>query len=164
MGPSRSACLQRSRHSAAALGLAAGLTVGALAACSSPSALHVPVPTGAGAGCARLHHALPSEVDGRDDRDVTPKSARTAAWGSPAVVLRCGVPRPAGLTRTSELVEVNGVAWFLDERDSAYVFTTTGRRAYVQVRVPSSVDRSAATAPLVDLAPTVKRALPEPAG
>jgi hypothetical protein len=75
-------------------------------------------------------------------------------------VLRCGVVRPAGLTTTSELVEVNGVAWFLDERPSAYVFTATGRSAYLQVRVPSSVDRTEATAPLVDLAAAVKRSLP----
>jgi hypothetical protein len=76
------------------------------------------------------------------------------------VTLRCGVVRPAGLRQTSELVEVNGVAWFLDERPSAYVFTATGRTAYMQVRVPASVDRAAATAPLVDLAGAVKRGLP----
>jgi len=117
-------------------------------------------PDGPGRGCAALHHALPSEVDGRSSRDTTPASTRTAAWGSPAVVLRCGVVRPAGLTPTSELVEVNGVAWFLDERPSAFVFTTTGRSAYLQVRVPSSVDRTTATAPLVDLAAAVKSSLP----
>jgi hypothetical protein len=132
----------------------------AVAACSSPSALHVPVPDGPQRGCGRLHHALPSEVDGRDSRDVTPSSTRTAAWGSPAVVLRCGVSRPAGLTATSEVVEVDGVDWYLDESSSAYVFTATGRTSYVQVRVPSSVDRTAATAPLVDLASAVKTSLP----
>ena len=151
-----SACLQRSRRSAAV----AGLTIGVLAACSSSPALHVPVPTGQGAGCARLHHVLPSDVDGRSSRDTTPASRRTAAWGSPAVVLRCGVVRPAELMATSELVEVNGVAWFLDESASAYVFTATGRSAFLQVRVPSSVDRTSATAPLVDLAEAVKQALP----
>jgi hypothetical protein len=134
-----------------------------LAGCSEP-ALHVAPPDGPGRGCTALHHALPSEVDGRHARDVTPSSTRTAAWGSPALVLRCGVRRPAGLTPTSEVVEVNGVAWFLDERPSAYVFTTTGRSAYLQLRVPSSVDRTAATAPLVDLAAAVKRALPRQAG
>lgn len=155
MGSYRAACLQRSRRSVAV----AGLTVGVLAACSLP-ALHVPVPTDRGTGCARLHHQLPAALDDRDARDVTPSSTRTAAWGSPAVVLRCGVGRPAGLTTTSELVEVNGVDWFLDERSPAYVFTATGRSAYLQVRVPSSVDRTAATAPLVGLAAAVKRSLP----
>jgi hypothetical protein len=139
------------------------LTIGAvavLAGCSSSAALRVTPPDGPARGCRGLHHALPSEVDGRSSRDTTPSSTRTAAWGSPAVVLSCGVVRPAGLTPTSELVEVNGVAWFLDERPSAYVFTATGRSAYLQVRVPSSVDRTSATSPLVDLAGPVKRSLP----
>jgi len=152
-----SACPQRSRRSTVVV---AALACGLLAGCSSPAARPVVPPEGPGRGCAALHHALPSEVDGRSSRDTTPASTRTAAWGSPAVVLRCGVVRPAGLTPTSELVEVNGVAWFLDERPAAYVFTATGRSAYLQVRVPSSVDRTTATAPLVDLAPAVKRSLP----
>ena len=156
MRPARSACLQRSWRSAAVV---TGLAAVVLAGCSSP-AVHVAPPDGPGRGCAALHHALPSEVDGRSSRGTTPASARTAAWGSPAVVLRCGVARPAGLTPTSELVEVNGVAWFLDERPSAYVFTATGRSAWLQLRVPSSVDRTSATAPLVDLAGAVKQSLP----
>ena len=157
MRPAGSACLQRSRRSAVVL---AAVACGALAGCSSPASLHVVPPDGPRRGCTALQHDLPSEVDGRSSRDTTPASTRTAAWGSPAVVLRCGVARPAGLTATSELVEVNGVAWFLDERPSAYVFTATGRTAYLQVRVPSPVDRTAATAPLVDLAGPVKRSLP----
>ena len=131
-----------------------------LVACGSAPAVQVPVPTGPGSGCARLHPELPSRLDGRDAREVSPASRRTAAWGRPAVVLRCGVPRPAGLTATSELVEVNGVDWFLAERPSAYVFTATGRGTYLQVRVPASVDRASATAPLVGLAGAVKAALP----
>ncbi len=91
---------------------------------------------------------------------MTPASVRTAAWGSPAVVLRCGVWEPAGLGDTSQLIEVDGVDWFLVERPATYVFTTVGRRPFVQVRVPSSVDRSSATGPLVDLAKAVKAALP----
>jgi hypothetical protein len=75
-------------------------------------------------------------------------------------VLRCGVGRPAGLTATSQVVEVNGVEWFLTEPAPAYVFTTVGRGTYVQVRVPRSVLRSEATAPLVDLATAVRTALP----
>ena len=32
-----------------------------------------------------------------------------AAWGDPAVVLRCGVPKPDALKRTSACFEVDGV-------------------------------------------------------
>jgi hypothetical protein len=116
------------------------------------------VPDGPGEGCRRLHHALPPAVDGRDSRDTEPASTRTAAWGDPPVVLRCGVRRPAGLTPTSEVIEVDGVAWFLAEREGAFVFTTVGRRPYVEVRVPAETPREQATAPLVDLAPALSAA------
>jgi len=91
---------------------------------------------------------------------VTPKSSLTAAWGDPAVVLRCGVGKPRGLRPTSELITIDNVAWFLDETHDAYVFTTYGRVAFVQVRVPTSVAREKATAPLVDLAHPVSTSVP----
>ena len=118
------------------------------------------MPDGPAAGCGRLHEALPRSLDGRDRAGTRPPSTRTAAWGDPPVVLRCGVGRPAGLTATSQVVEVNGVEWFLTEPAPPYVFTTVGRGTYLQVRVPRSVPRSEATAPLVDLANAVRSALP----
>ncbi len=113
------------------------------------------------AASRELHHRLPGAVDDRDRRDTDPESVLTAAWGDPPVVLRCGVADPAGLTATSEIVEVEGVDWFLTEPAPAYVFTTVGRRANIEVAVPRSVDRAAATAPLVDLAGAVDAAVPE---
>ena len=50
--------------------------------------------------------------------------------------------------------------WFLTERRRAYVFTTVGRTAYVELRVPRSTPRARATAPLVDLAPAIAAVLP----
>jgi hypothetical protein len=122
-----------------------------LAACSSLPPVDVAVPTAGSRGCARLADALPDELDGRERRDTQPGSPRTAAWGDPALVLRCGVSRPPGLTG-SEVVVVDGVGWVLAETDAAYVFTTSDLATYVQVRVPRSTPRTAATAPLVDLA------------
>ena len=118
------------------------------------------MPDGPATGCGRLHDALPRTLDGRDRAGTRPSSSRTAAWGDPPVVLRCGVGRPAGLTATSQVIEVDGVEWFLTEPAPPYVFTTVGRGTYLQVRVPSSVPRSAATAALVDLAHAVRTALP----
>jgi hypothetical protein len=103
---------------------------------------------------------LPSRVDGRRRVDVTPQSPRTAAWGDPAVVLRCGVGKPAKLTRSSELIDVDDVSWFLDETDDAFVFTTVDRVANIEVSVPSSVPREDATSPLVDLARPVSESVP----
>jgi Protein of unknown function (DUF3515) len=110
--------------------------------------------------CGRLHDALPSRLDGRKTTAVSPKSSLTAAWGHPAVVLRCGVAKPRALHPTSELITIDNVAWFLDETDDAYVFTTYGRVAFVEVRVPTSVAREKATAPLVDLARPVISSVP----
>jgi hypothetical protein len=119
------------------------------------------VPDGPAAGCGRLHDTLPRSLDGRERDGTRPPSTRTAAWGDPAVVLRCGVGRPAALTPTSQVVEVDGVEWFLTEPSPPYVFTTVGRGTYLQVRVPRSVPRAAATAALVDLARAVRTALPQ---
>ena len=132
-----------------------------LAACSGPAPVRVTAPDPPAAGCGRLHAELPEGLDDRDRRDTTPASRRTAAWGDPPVTLRCGVPRPAGLTATSEVIEVNAVEWFLAESPRAYVFTTVGRRTYVELRVPASTPREQATNPLVDLAAAVRTAVPE---
>lgn len=132
-----------------------------LTACASPTEVAVPVPPGPVApACARLSDTLPDDLDGRDRRDTRPASALTAAWGDPPVRLRCGVSRPPGLTPTSEVIEVQGVEWFLTERPSAFVFTTAGRTAYVEVRVPAGTPRTEATAPLVDLAAAVGATVP----
>ena len=108
----------------------------------------------------QLADSLPDTLDGRARREVVPDSSATAAWGSPPVRLRCGVPPPSALTATSEVLEVNGVEWFLDERGSAFVFTTVHRRTYVEVRVPGSTPREQALNPLVDLADPVRTAVP----
>jgi hypothetical protein len=110
--------------------------------------------------CARLAAALPAELDGRSRVPTRPSSGLTAAWGDPAVVLRCGVDRPGGLTATSEVLEVDGVEWFLVEGRGGLTFTTVGRATGVQVRVPGSVPRTEASAVLVDLAAAVRRCVP----
>ena len=51
--------------------------------------------------------------------------------------------------------------WFLVESAAGYGFTTVGRTANVELTVPAQVDRSGATAPLVDLAPAIKRVVSE---
>ncbi|KAA0922358.1 DUF3515 domain-containing protein [Streptomyces apricus] len=45
--------------------------------------------------CRNLDESLPRKVDGLDREDPEPRSALTAGWGSPAIILRCGVSRPA---------------------------------------------------------------------
>ena len=128
--------------------------------CQTPGVVEIQPPTGAGGACADLDLALPEQVNGQDRRRTTPESNRTEAWGTPAVVLRCGVDRPAGLTPSSEVIEVNGVGWFFEEQPDAYVFTTVGRDTYVEVQIPLGIPRDQATGPLVDLAGPVERTVP----
>ncbi|MFD4574075.1 DUF3515 domain-containing protein [Streptomyces sp. NPDC058417] len=112
--------------------------------------------------CRDLDDALPSGVDDLDRRDPSPASALTAGWGNPAIILRCGVERPARMNDLdADGVEVDGVGWLLEKRDDgSFRFTTALRRAYVEVTIPKA--RTAhGMAPLVDLAPAVKKAIPE---
>ena len=125
----------------------------------SPDAVEVDAPTRGPAACHALVRALPDTVDGQRRRDVEPPDALAAAWGDPAIVVRCGVPTPAALTASSPCAEVDGVGWFADQRADAYRFTTIGRVSNVQVQVP--YDYQPAADALVDLAPAVRRQVPE---
>ena len=51
------------------------------------------------ATCAQVISALPLQLDGQNLRRTTsnPPSPSIVAWGDPAIVLRCGVARPASL-------------------------------------------------------------------
>jgi hypothetical protein len=109
-----------------------------LAAACGVGAVRVPAPTPDPASarlCAGLR--LPDRLHGQARRSTEPSSALIAAWGSPAIALRCGVGRPAALRPTSELVTINGVNWFPQPADRPITFTAVGRRAYVEVTVPA---------------------------
>lgn len=109
--------------------------------------------------CADLAGNLPDTVADQESRSTEPESPLTAAWGEPAIVLRCGVPRPAALTRTSQLVSVNGVDWFAEELTEGYVFSTYGRQVYVEVTVPD--DYAPEIGPVTELSSSVAEAVPE---
>jgi hypothetical protein len=108
-----------------------------LAGCGN-GAVQVPVPSPDAATarlCAGLR--LPEKVHGESRRDTSPDSPLTAAWGSPAIALRCGVPRPATLRPGSQLMTINRVDWFGVPADRPVTFTAVARQAYVEVTVPA---------------------------
>jgi len=140
-------------------GLGSCVAVLALTSCSDEVAVDPPTPPSNVASiCLRLSRELPDQVHGQPGRTTRPSSDLTAAWGSPAIVLRCGVDQPAAYQPTSQLVTVNGVNWFPKELDTGYVFTTWGREANVEVTVPD--EYAPEVNPLVDLAQAVKRSDP----
>ena len=131
----------------------------ALTSCSNPPvALDEPtVSSDVAAVCGALADALPERVEGQQRRATEPESALLAAWGDPAITLRCGAPEPAGLV-VADLVEVNDVAWYPQELTAGYRFTTTGRVANIEVDVPD--DYAPEVNPLVDLADAITSAVP----
>jgi hypothetical protein len=106
-----------------------------------------------------LAQTLPEKLDGLRRRPVRPAISVVAAWCDQAVVLRCGVPRPAGLTTTSQLFVVNDVDWFSEQSPGRQVFTAVGRVAEVEVSIPKEHDPL--VGPLVDLAPAITAADPK---
>ncbi|MFF1906650.1 DUF3515 family protein [Kitasatospora sp. NPDC058218] len=108
----------------------------------APEKIEVPTPTGkVAAYCEALAAALPSEVLGHARKDPSPASPYVAAWASsPRTVLRCGVDRPEELNgeHAKDLSPtIDGVTWWSQQLDDGgYRFTTTLRRANVEVTVP----------------------------
>ena len=128
--------------------------------------VHVDAPAVRGAearACTALVDGLPDHVTDQSRRTVH-GTGYAAAWGDPAIVLRCGVRRPAGLDAFASCQVVDGVGWFIPEaqqtgRPHDITMTTVGRAEYVEVRLPARYWPPAAA--MVDLARAVKQSIPE---
>lgn len=94
-----------------------------------------------------------------------------AAYGDPAVVLRCGVDLPegfdpsrvAGPNDPSPCAIVNGVGWYLPAEQAGggqtATFTAVGYRPRISVTVPTEAQPEGGAAALAQLAPVVKATL-----
>ncbi|UYQ64632.1 DUF3515 domain-containing protein [Streptomyces peucetius] len=143
--------------------LSAVAVLTAATGCSSTDAsasIAVPSPPAEEAAlCRALDGELPDSVAGQDRDDPEPSSEFTARWGDAAIVLRCGVPRPVGMSDPQgQGVEVDGVNWLLEERDAGPRFTTTYRETYVEVTLGKQYMHD--IGPLADLAGPVKKTVP----
>lgn len=99
---------------------------------------------------------LPDVISGAGARPTTLPG--TAAWGDPPITWRCGVTRPAALTPTSQLLEVNGVGWLPLEGDGGTGFYATTwpspeAPVYIEVLVPLAYAAPADV--LADLSPAL---------
>lgn len=91
--------------------------------------------------CATVTANLPHTLIGKTRREVTNR-ARGAAWGDPAIVLTCGVPKPQSQTNYAACQTVNGFDWYVprDQLGSSpreITMTTIGRTPRIQVVVPA---------------------------
>lgn len=92
--------------------------------------------------CEHLVAALPAQVADLERRETEPADALGAAWGDPAIVLTCGVGRPAGYDPANGCTTVDGVDWYIPteqldangERD--LTMTTIERAVAVEVVMP----------------------------
>jgi Protein of unknown function (DUF3515) len=131
-----------------------------VSACGA-GAVEVPVPRPgpvAAGLCRALHDRLPRTLHGLSRRSTTSTSPMVTAWGSPAIVVRCGVPRPAQLRPASQLEVLDRVSWLPVPPDRPVTFTAVGRRAYVEVTVPAKY--APAGAVLLDLAGPITATIP----
>ena len=143
---------------------AAALLLGAAGCSSTDAKASVPVPSPPAeeaAFCRALAKVLPDTVAGLERTDPEPDSELTAGWGDAAIVLRCGVPRPAKMDDSqSKAVDADGVNWLLEQRDDAGPrFTTTYRKAYVEVTLGSEYAHD--ITPLSAFAAPVKKTVPD---
>jgi Protein of unknown function (DUF3515) len=133
--------------------------------CSDTVSVNAPPLSGPDArACRALLRALPASVDDQARRPVADENGFAAAWGSPPILLRCGVPRPAGFDKFATCQVVNGVGWFIPESQSQgdsvdITMTTVGRSQNVEVALPSDYFPPANA--MVDLAPALKRTIRE---
>jgi hypothetical protein len=114
--------------------------------------------------CRALVAAVPDSVDGAERREVSPEDAYAAAWGDPAIVLRCGVEMPASFDETASCQVTNGVGWFIPEDQITgsaveITMTTIGRAQNVEVVLPPEHFPPAAA--MVDLAAAISETVPE---
>ncbi len=129
-----------------------------LAGCAGPVDVTAPDPGAQAAACTSLVDDLPELVGDQERRTV--ETPYAAAWGDPAIVLRCGVPQPEDFDALSSCQITDGVAWFVPEEQITgqaedVVMTTIGREPGVEVSIPSEYFPPAGT--MVDLAETLKQ-------
>lgn len=128
-----------------------------LTSCSpgpAPVAVPSPAPEVADA-CTPLVEALPKKVLDGERRKTEPPSALTTAYGDPPIEVTCGVSPPAGMAEAqSQCFEVNGVGWFAKEVSNGVIFTTIGRKVYLELAVPAKYKPEANA--LTDVSDAVK--------
>lgn len=95
------------------------------------------------AACVKVFAKLPVQLGTLAPRRTDTDSSFVAAWGDPAVVIRCGVAKPAvfGTPAAAQLLDVNSVIWQPDPQKSQTVYTTVDRSVYIEVTVPAGADQ-----------------------
>ncbi|MBF9067337.1 DUF3515 domain-containing protein [Streptacidiphilus fuscans] len=120
--------------------------------------------------CTALSKTLPKTLMGLSRRDTSPASPNTAAWGDPAVTLRCGAGLPGIIDPASKDYDPEGenvsgalvgsVCWVsvYNQSDRSFTFSAADQQAIVEVDVPSAY--AGKQSPLTELSGIVAKASP----
>ncbi|TQS44260.1 DUF3515 family protein [Cryptosporangium phraense] len=90
--------------------------------------------------CRALLANLPTTLGEHASRPVNPKSAveRAAVWGDPAIVLRCGVGKPATTAGSAgQVLTINGVSWLVTEGNKVTWLRALNLSVAIDVRLPA---------------------------
>ena len=113
------------------------------------------------AACEAFTADLPTSIADQPERDLEPADALGAAYGDPAIVVRCGVSVPDDFDEAVSSCEVaNGVGWYVppaqfDDQDADVTLTAAGFRPVVEVSVPGTYRPDGTAAAIAQLAAAV---------
>jgi Protein of unknown function (DUF3515) len=113
------------------------------------------------AACTTLLAAVPDPLGALPRRQLVqgddPLLAGVAAWGEPAVILRCGVPTPQELTCSAPVQVVDGVAWLPIPGSGGITYLAVDR----PVRIALTVPEGTSTGPWQEMSKIVGATLTE---
>ena len=100
----------------------------------------VEAPGATTAACATLMAELPDPLGQLPRRDLVrgddPLLTGVAAWGEPAVVLRCGIPTPNELTCSAQVQVVDGVSWLPLYGSGVTTYLAVDRPVRIAITLP----------------------------
>lgn len=144
-------------------GVAACLLLPLLGACGSDTVKVESADLGTAdeAACRALVKALPDELSGEPRRPIDPADAPGAAWGDPAYVLTCGVPKPSDYSRDATCNDLGGVGWFVPEEQLSdlrgdVIATALTLTPYAELQVPARYRTNGIDSALAELAPILR--------
>ena len=154
----------------AAIVVAVGTLIGILvfAALRQPSTeqrpvaiVGIPAPKADSPDCRTLVDALPEQLgDYRRAPAAEPAPAGAAAWqqspDSEAVILRCGLDRPAEFVVGAPQQIVNAVAWFQVQDSDRSTWFAVDRPVYVALTLPQGTGPT----PIQEISDTIAKVLP----
>ncbi len=127
---------------------------GGLTACGGSAELR-PGPGATESACVAALALAPERV--LDQPRTTIETPGALAWGSPAIVLRCGLDEIGPTTATC--LNVDDVDWVIEADSDPMTAISYGRSPAVEIRMPASYGRESLPAAMVDLGP-VAAAMP----